>query len=75
MAKKPEKRSDLYEQWIVDEYTELLEARENLELLQMADDRMKNFNQQETLSHDDILKEYNISEERLDKIMESVEIE
>lgn len=59
----------------VDEYTELLEARENLELLQMADDRMKNFNQQDTLSHDDILKEYNISEERLDKIMESVEIE
>lgn len=59
----------------VDEYTELLEAKENLELLQMADNRMKNFRQNETLSHDDILKEYNVSEEQIDKIMESVEIE
>lgn len=59
----------------IDEYTELLEAKENLELLQMANDRMKGFNQKDTLSHDDILKEYNIKEERLDKLMESVEIE
>ena len=46
----------------VDECTEHMEARENLELLQMADARMKNSNQQENLSHDEILKEYNISE-------------
>lgn len=59
----------------VDEYTELLEARENLELLQMANERMKNSNQQETLSHDEILQQYKISEERLDKLAATVEIE
>ena len=59
----------------VDEYTNLLEASENLELLQTANERIKNFNQQETLSHDEILKQYNISEERLDKLAETVEIE
>ena len=59
----------------VDEYTELFEARENLKLLQMANKRMKDFKQEDTLSHDDILKAYNISEERLDQLMETVEIE
>lgn len=59
----------------VDEYTELLEVRENFELLQMANARMKNFNQLETLSHDDILKHYDISEEKLDKLIDAVEIE
>ncbi|NSW90359.1 MAG: type II toxin-antitoxin system Phd/YefM family antitoxin [Firmicutes bacterium] len=59
----------------VDEYTDLLETKENFELLKMANERIKNFNQNETLTRDDIIKEYNISEERLDKLMETVEIE
>jgi PHD/YefM family antitoxin component YafN of YafNO toxin-antitoxin module len=59
----------------IEEYVELSEARENLELLQIANERIKNFKPEESFSHDDILKMYNISEEKLDKLMDTVEIE
>jgi len=59
----------------VEEYMELMEAKEDLELLQMADIRMKNYVPEETTSHEDVLRRYNIKEERLDELMEIVEIE
>lgn len=59
----------------IEEYIELSEARENLELLQIANKRMNNYKPEETYSHNDILKMYDISEEKLDKLMETVEIE
>lgn len=59
----------------VEEYMELMEAKEDLQLLQLADSRMKNYVPEETASHDDVLKRYNIKEENLDKLMETVEIE
>lgn len=59
----------------VEEYMELMEAKENLELIQMAESRMKNYVPQETASHDDVLNRYNIKEEKLDELMETVEIE
>ncbi|MDK2799715.1 MAG: antitoxin StbD [Clostridiales bacterium] len=59
----------------VEEYMELMEAKEDLELLQMADSRLKNYVPEETASLDDILSRYNIKEEKLDELMEIVEIE
>jgi prevent-host-death family protein len=59
----------------VEEYMELMEAKEDLELLQMADSRVKNYVPEATASHDDILNRYNIKEEKLDELMETVEIE
>ena len=59
----------------VEEYMELMEAKEDLQLLQLADSRMKNYASEETASHDDVLNRYNIKEEKLDKLMETVEIE
>jgi prevent-host-death family protein len=59
----------------VDEYMELMEAKEDLELMQLAESRMRNYVPEETASHDDILNRYNIKEEKLDKLMETVEIE
>lgn len=59
----------------VEEYIELMEAKENLELLQMAESRMKNYAQEATFSHDEVLNRYNIKEEKLDELMETVEIE
>lgn len=58
----------------VEEYMELMEAKEDLQLLQLADSRMKNYASEETASHDDVLNRYNIKEEKLDKLMETVEI-
>jgi prevent-host-death family protein len=59
----------------VEEYMELMEAKEDLELLQMADSRLKNYVPEETASHDDVLSKYNIKEDKLDELMEIVEIE
>lgn len=59
----------------VEEYMELMEAKEDLELLQMTDIRIKNYVPEETTSHEDVLNRYNIKEERLDELMEIVEIE
>ena len=59
----------------VDEYIELMEAKEDLQLLQIADIRMKNYVPEEAASHKDVLSRYNIREEKLDQLMETVEIE
>lgn len=39
----------------VEEYMEHMEAKEDLELLQIADNRLKNYVPEETASHDDVL--------------------
>ncbi|HBG38936.1 MAG TPA: type II toxin-antitoxin system Phd/YefM family antitoxin [Clostridiaceae bacterium] len=59
----------------IEEYMELMEAKEDLQLLQLADSRMKNYVPEETASHDDVLNRYNIKEEKLDELMKTVEIE
>lgn len=59
----------------VEEYMELIEAKEDLQLLQLADSRMKNYVPEETVSHDEVLSRYNMKEEKLNKLMETVEIE
>lgn len=59
----------------VDEYMELMEAKEDLQLLQLAESRMRNYVPEEIASHDDVLNRYNIKEEKLDELMETVEIE
>lgn len=59
----------------VEEYIELMEAKEDLQLLQIADIRIKNYVPEEVASHKDVLSRYNIREEKLDQLMETVEIE
>jgi prevent-host-death family protein len=59
----------------VDEYNELLEVREELELLLEATKRVKNKNENDYVDFKDILKEFSITEEELDEIEDSVEIE
>lgn len=59
----------------VDEYMELMEAKENLELLQMAQVRMKESISEEILSHEEVLERYEIKEKKLDELMDLVEIE
>lgn len=58
----------------VEEYMELIEAKEDLELLQMADSRIKNYIPEETASFEEVLSKYNIKEEILDELMENVDI-
>lgn len=59
----------------VEEYDELMETKEDLELLQMSNSRIKNYDPEETVSHEDVLKRYNIDEKKLDELMENVEID
>lgn len=58
----------------VEEYMELIEAKEDLELLQVADSRMNDYIPEETASFEDVLSKYNIKEEILDELMENVDI-
>lgn len=59
----------------VDEYNELLELREELELLTLATSRLKDSDESEYTDFDDMLKELNIAEEELDELEDSVVIE
>ena len=59
----------------VDEYNELLESREELELLTLATSRLQNDDESEYTDFDDMLKELNITEEELDELEDSVVIE
>lgn len=59
----------------VDEYNELLESREELELLTLATSQLQNDDESEYTDFDDMLKELNITEEELDELEDSVVIE
>lgn len=59
----------------VEEYNELLEIREELELLTLATSRIQNDDESEYTDFDDMLKELNITEEELDELEDSVVIE
>jgi prevent-host-death family protein len=55
----------------LEDYTELLDAKEELELLKMANERVS----KETFGHEETLKRYNISEEKIDNLIEKIKIE
>ncbi|GAV25399.1 prevent-host-death protein [Carboxydothermus islandicus] len=59
----------------IDQYDELMEAQEDLELLQLAIERTKNLKEENFISFEDILKEDGLSREELRKLAETVEIE
>jgi len=59
----------------VNEYSELLEAKENMELLLTATERMSGYDHNQLISFSDVLEELGISEEELDKLEDDVEIE
>ncbi|MDD4665686.1 MAG: type II toxin-antitoxin system Phd/YefM family antitoxin [Clostridia bacterium] len=59
----------------IEDLTELLEIQENYELLQLAVERMKNFDQEKTIPMDEVMKKYGITEDEVQKGMETVEIE
>ncbi|MDD4146054.1 MAG: type II toxin-antitoxin system Phd/YefM family antitoxin [Clostridia bacterium] len=59
----------------IEDLTELLEIQENYELLQLAVERMKNFDLEKTIPMDEVMKKYGITEDEVQKGMETVEIE
>lgn len=59
----------------IEDLTKLLEIRENYELLQLAVERMKNFDSEKTIPMDDVMKKYGITEDEVRQGMETVEIE
>lgn len=59
----------------VDKYSELLELREELELLALAKSRLKNCDELDYTDFDNMLKGLNIEEEELDEVEDSVAIE
>ena len=80
--------SDVQEQYIVvknnkpkavilsvEEYSDLLEVKENYDLLLLASKRMAVYDYNQSIEFKDILQELNISEEELDALEDSVEIE
>lgn len=59
----------------IEDYLELMDAKEDLELIQLSESRIKNYVSEDTISHESVLGKYNISEENLDELIDSVEIE
>ena len=59
----------------VDEYNNLMEAREELELLLMATNRINESNPSEYSSLKSVMEEFDIDDSELEELVESVEIE
>ncbi len=59
----------------IEEYSELVEVKENLELLLIASKRSSNLKDEEMIKFDEILEELNINKEELEKSIDSVEID
>ena len=57
-----------------EEYVEIMDAIEDAYLLELATSRMENFSSDETISQEDIIKKYGITEEDLEAVGE-VELE
>lgn len=59
----------------IEEYNELMESKEELELLLLATERVKNTNISGYKDFDQLLEEEGITHEQLDTIIDDVEIE
>lgn len=59
----------------IDEYMDLMEAREELDLFMLAQERIKNSSGKEAIEFDEILDDLGISMNELDKIKDNVELE
>lgn len=59
----------------IEQYDELMEAQEDLELLQLAIERTKNLKEEECIPFGEILKEEGLTREELKKYIDLVEIE
>ncbi|ADL08324.1 type II toxin-antitoxin system Phd/YefM family antitoxin [Thermosediminibacter oceani] len=59
----------------IDQYDELMEAQEELELLQLAIERMKNLKEEDLIPFDEALKEASLNEKELEQYIDLVEIE
>lgn len=66
----------------LNEYLELIEIKEklheleeNIELIQMANERIEKYTSSDTISHEEVLDRYDLSEEEINRLMDSVEIE
>lgn len=59
----------------IEDLTHLLEIQENYELLQMAVERLKNFDPKTAIPMSEVMKKYGITEDEVQKGMETVEIE
>lgn len=59
----------------IEEYNELLEYKEELELLLLAAKRAKKTNESDYSTFEEVLEEFGITEEELDELEDSVEIE
>ncbi|SCG82853.1 prevent-host-death family protein [Proteiniborus sp. DW1] len=51
------------------------EMKEDIELIRLVNERMKNYDIENTMSQDEILKRYNIKEEEIDELIDFVELE
>lgn len=59
----------------IEDLTKLLEIQENYELLQLAVERMKSFDSEKTISMEEVMKKYGVTEDEVRQGMETVEIE
>ena len=59
----------------IEEYSDLQRLREEYELLKLAAQRVAESNESEYSTFDDVMKEFGINEEELEKLEEDVDIE
>ncbi|MDI6605119.1 MAG: type II toxin-antitoxin system prevent-host-death family antitoxin [Thermoanaerobacteraceae bacterium] len=59
----------------INEYIDLMEAKENFELLQIAQERTKDLKEEDLISFEEILEKEGLTKEELNKYVETVEIE
>lgn len=59
----------------IEDLQNLLEVQENYELLQMAMERMKNFDPDKNIPMSEVMEKYGITEEEVKEGIETVEIE
>jgi len=59
----------------IEEYSDLQNLREEYELMKLATQRVAESNDAEYSSFDEVMKEFDIDEEEIDKIEDSVDIE
>jgi prevent-host-death family protein len=59
----------------VDEYKEMVEVREKLELLLLSIKRLQSTDPSDYVDYDAVLKEFNLTNEEIDQLTDSVELE
>ncbi|WHH57474.1 type II toxin-antitoxin system Phd/YefM family antitoxin [Petroclostridium sp. X23] len=59
----------------IEEYEKMMERMEDLELMKIAEERMRNYSADKAISQEDVLREFGINEDDILNALEDMEIE